>query len=79
MMLKGKNAGHILGMTYCLSGHTVSPFDIILPDGSLLSPLNEPTMLSKAVDSIRLMSTRSLTIFFFLQRRAMRDTQTSNA
>jgi len=79
MMLKGHNAGLILGIAYCLPGHTVSPFDLILPAGSLLSPINEPTMLSNAVDIIRLIFTLSLTILFFLQRRATRDTQTSNS
>jgi hypothetical protein len=78
LMLKGQNAGLILGIAYCLSGHTVSPFDLILPAGSLLSAVNEPTMLSKAADIIWLIFTLSLTILFFLQRRATRDTQTGN-
>ena len=78
LMLKGQNAGLILGIAYCLSGHTVSPFDLILPAGSLLSAANEPTMLSKAADIIWLIFTLSLTILFFLQRRATRDTQTGN-
>jgi hypothetical protein len=76
MMLKGKNAGLILGIAYCLSEHTVSPFDLILPAVSLLSSANEQTMLSKAVDIIWLIFTLSLTILFFLQRRTTRATQT---
>jgi hypothetical protein len=69
MMLQGRNAGLILGIAYCLSAHTVHPFDFILPAGSLLSPANEPTLLSQVIDITWLIFTVSITIFFFLQRR----------
>jgi hypothetical protein len=73
-MLRGHNAGLILGIAYCLSAHTVHPFDFILPDGSLLSPVNEPTLLSQAIDIVWLVFTVALTILFFLQRREKRGT-----
>jgi hypothetical protein len=74
MMLQGRNAGLVLGIAYCLSAHTVHPFDFILPAGSLLSPANEPTLLSQAIDIIWLIFTVAITILFFLQRREKRDT-----
>ncbi|MHB8846204.1 MAG: hypothetical protein ACYC7L_15840 [Nitrospirota bacterium] len=73
MMLKGRTAGIILGITYCLSAHTVNPFDLILPAGSLLSQANEPTLLSQLVDILWLIVTVAITILFFLQRRETRD------
>jgi hypothetical protein len=74
MMLQGRNAGLILGIAYCLSAHTVHPFDFILPAGSLLSPANEPTLLSQVIDISWLIFTVAITIMFFLQRRERRTT-----
>jgi hypothetical protein len=74
MMLQGRIAGLVLGIAYCLSANTVHPFDFILPAGSLLSPANEPTLLSQAIDIMWLIFTVAITILFFLQRREKRRT-----
>lgn len=74
LMLQGRNAGIILGLAYCLSAHTVHPFDLLLSSGSLLTPINEPTVLSQMIDILWLIATIAITILFFLQRRENRDT-----
>lgn len=73
LMLQGRNAGIILGLAYCLTAHTVHPFDLILSAGSLLTPANEPTLLSQMIDILWLIVTVAITILFFLKRRETRD------
>lgn len=73
LLLQGRNAGLILGIAYGLSAHTVHPFDFILSAGSLLTPANEPTLLSQVIDILWLVFTVAVTILFFLQHRELRD------
>jgi hypothetical protein len=66
----GRTSGLVLGIAYRLSGNTIVPFSVPLSDALLITPANEPTVLSQGLNVLWLIvSLAVLLLYFFLQRQ----------